>query len=211
MPEILVLLNLRQFQSTQVEIFLVISFLLNDRLTDSFQSCIHVGDPHIRNTVNVDFRIQHHTLKILMADHFRQQPVIEVPGGQYCNRIITQMQSIQLCVWVIFIFCQTQQIVRRNAVELRQGQDRKGADVLSRCIGFVFSQGRTGQASAFRQFFQRQMKIHDTQVFQSFLNCELRLHTPSPFHKRGNPRIFALFSCLLDIRERAYFFAKLYL
>ena len=33
---------------------------------DSFHGGVHVGDPHIRNTVNIDFRIQHHALKIFV-------------------------------------------------------------------------------------------------------------------------------------------------
>lgn len=37
------------------------------------------------------------------------------------------MQSVQLCVWVIFIFCQTQQVVRRHTIELGECQNRKGA------------------------------------------------------------------------------------
>ena len=63
-----------------VGIFLVIALVLNDRLPDSFHGSVHVGNPHIRNTVYIDFCIQHHVLKIFMADHFRKQPVIEVPG-----------------------------------------------------------------------------------------------------------------------------------
>ena len=35
------------------------------------------------------------------------------------------MQSVQLCVWVIFIFCQTQQIVRGHAIELGESLDCK--------------------------------------------------------------------------------------
>ena len=81
MTEILIFLHLCQFQSAQIQVLLIVSFFLNHRLPDSFHGSVHVGDPHIRNTINIDFCIQHHALKILMADHFRKQPVIKIPGG----------------------------------------------------------------------------------------------------------------------------------
>ena len=65
------------------------------------------------------------------------------------------MQGLKLCVWVIFIFGQPQQIVRGYAIEIRQRRDRKRADILV-VIGFIFSQCRFGQTGLLRQLFQRQ-------------------------------------------------------
>ena len=74
-------------------------------LPDGFQHGVHVVDPHIRDPVNVNFCVQHEPLEIFMANQFRQQPVVELTRSQYFDCIITQMQSVQLCVWVIFLFC----------------------------------------------------------------------------------------------------------
>jgi hypothetical protein len=49
------------------------------------------------------------------------------------------MQSVQLCVWVIFLFCQPQQVIGGHAVELCQLHHAERADVLE-IVGFVFSQ-----------------------------------------------------------------------
>ena len=74
-----------------------------------------------------------------MADQLRQQSVIELARSQYFDCIITQMQSVQLCVWVIFLFCQPQQVIGGHPVELRQLHHAERADVLE-IVGFVFSQ-----------------------------------------------------------------------
>ena len=92
-----------------------------------------VGD----NIVNLG--IQHETLEILVADQLRQQPVVEFARSQHFDCIITQMQSVQLCVWVIFLFCQPQQVIGGHAVELCQLHHAERADVLE-IVGFVFSQ-----------------------------------------------------------------------
>ena len=68
-----------------------------------------------------------------------QQSVIELARSQYFDCIITQMQSVQLCVWVIFLFCQPQQVIGGHAVELCQLHHAERADVLE-IVGFVFSQ-----------------------------------------------------------------------
>ena len=57
MTEILIFLHLCQFQCAQVQVLLSVSFFLNHRLPDSFHGSVHVGNPHIRNAVNIDFRI----------------------------------------------------------------------------------------------------------------------------------------------------------
>lgn len=40
------------------------------------------------------------------------------------------MQIVQVCVWVIFCFRQSQQIVRGHTIVFRQRDDAEGADVL---------------------------------------------------------------------------------
>ena len=74
-----------------------------------------------------------------MADQLRQQPVVEFSRFQDFDCIITQMQSVQFCVWVIFLFCQPQQVIGGHAVELRQLHHAERADILE-IVGFVFSQ-----------------------------------------------------------------------
>ena len=64
-------------------------------LPGGFQHGIHILNPHICDPVNVNFRIQHKTPKIPVADQLRQQPVVEPARAQSINRIITQMQLIQ--------------------------------------------------------------------------------------------------------------------
>ena len=78
MPEIFFLLYLRRFQSMEVQIVSFLAMLHQNHLAGSFQNRIHILDPHICDSVNVNFRIQHKPLEILMADQLRQQPVVEL-------------------------------------------------------------------------------------------------------------------------------------
>lgn len=98
MAEILVLLYLCKFQRPQVQIVFRFSLLHQHHLADGLQYSVHIVDPHISDSIHINLRIQHHFLKIMVTDHFRQQPGIEFPGFQNVNRIITQLQSTQLCV-----------------------------------------------------------------------------------------------------------------
>ena len=137
--EILILSDLRDFQRPQVQIIFVAAVFHQRHLSDGFQNGVHVVDPHICDPVNVNFGVQHKPLEILVADQLRQQSVIELARSQYFDCIITQMQSVQLCVWVIFLFCQPQQVIGGHPVELRQLHHAERADVLE-IVGFVFSQ-----------------------------------------------------------------------
>ena len=122
------------------------------------------------------------------------------------------MQSVQLCVRVIFCFCHTQQIVRGHAVELCQCDNAERADVLE-IVCLIFTEGGLGKPGLLCKLFQCQAPFH-SQILQPFLYGEFHLHGVSlllSVSKRGNPPCFALFSYLLDIRERVYFFAKLFL
>ena len=76
-----------------------------------------------------------------MADQLRQQPVVELTRSQYFDCIITQMQSVQFCVWVIFLFCQPQQVIGGHTVELCQRHHAERTDVFE-IVGFVFSKRR---------------------------------------------------------------------
>jgi len=105
MPEVFFLLYLRRFQSMEVQIVSFLAMLHQDYLAGSFQNRIHILDPHICDPVNVNLGIQHEALEILVADQLRQQPVVKFARSQYFDCIITQMQSVQLCAWVIFSFC----------------------------------------------------------------------------------------------------------
>ena len=100
--EILILSDLRDFQRPQVQIIFVAAVFHQRHLPDCFQNGVHVVNPHICDPVNVNFGVQHKPLEILVADQLRQQPVVEFARSQYFDCIITQMQSVQFCVWVIF-------------------------------------------------------------------------------------------------------------
>ena len=137
--EILVLSDLRDFQCPQVQIIFLAAVFHQRHLPDGFQHGVHVVNPHIRDPVDVNLSIQHKPLEIFMADQLRQQPVIELARFQHFDCIITQVQSVQLCVWAIFLFCQPQQVIGGHAVELCQLHHTERADVLE-IVGFVFSQ-----------------------------------------------------------------------
>ena len=77
MPEIFFLLYLRRFQRVQVQVAAVLPAFQQDHLPGSLQDGVHILDPHIRDPVNVNLRVQHEPLKSLVADQLRQQPVIE--------------------------------------------------------------------------------------------------------------------------------------
>ena len=131
--------DLRQFQGANIQIVLPWIVLFHDLLSVGFQNGVHVIDPHIRNPVNEDFNIYQKALKVLVQSQLRQQPVVELSAFQQFNHIITQMQIVQVCVWVIFCFRQPQQIVRGHAVEFRQSDNAEWADILE-IIGFIFTQ-----------------------------------------------------------------------
>ena len=139
--EILVLSDLRDFQCPQVQIIFLAAVFHQCHLPDGFQHGVHVVDPHICDPVNVNFGVQHKPLEILVADQLRQQSVVELARSQYFDCIITQMQSVQLCVWVIFLFCQPQQVIGGHTVELCQRHHAERTDVFE-IVGFVFSQRR---------------------------------------------------------------------
>ena len=62
----------------EVQIVSFLAMLHQNYLAGSFQNRIHILDPHICDPVNVNFRIQHETLEIPVANQFRQQPVVEL-------------------------------------------------------------------------------------------------------------------------------------
>ena len=137
--EIFIFSDLCHFQRPQVQIIFLAAVFHQCHLPNSFQNGVLVVDPHICDPVNVNLGVQHETQKILMADQLRQQPVVEFARSQYFACIITQMQSVQLCVWVIFLFCQPKQVIGGHAVELCQLYHAERTDVLE-IVSFVFSQ-----------------------------------------------------------------------
>ena len=114
-----------------------------------------------------------------MGSQFAEKPVVDFAAAQKFHHIITQMQRLKFCVWVIFIFRQPHQIVGGHTVKVRQRCNRKRADVLV-VIGFVFSQRRFRQAGLLRQLFQRQVLVHHPQVFEPLRDCQLCVHPKPP-------------------------------
>ena len=100
--EIFILSDLRDFQRPQVQVVCIAAVFHQCHLSNRFQHGVHIVDSHIRNSVNINLGVQHETLETLVTDQLRQQPVVEFARFQYIDCIITQMQSVQLCVWVIF-------------------------------------------------------------------------------------------------------------
>ena len=73
-------------------------------LPGSFQNQIHLVHPHISELVNKDFHINHQPQKIWMSRQFTKQAVVDLSAAQKFHHSVTQMQSLKLRVWVIFIF-----------------------------------------------------------------------------------------------------------
>ena len=136
--EIFIFPNLRHFQRPQVQVIFLAAIFHQCHLPDGFQHGVHIVDAHICDSVNVNLSIQHKALEIFMADQLRQQPVVELARFQYINRSITQMQLMQSCVWVIFCFRPSHQIVAGNTVIVSQQQNAVRADVLA-VIRFIFA------------------------------------------------------------------------
>ena len=109
---------------------------------------VHVVDAHIRDTIHIDFCIQHQPLKIFMADQLRQQPVVELPGLSILSIASSpKCRAFQLCVWVIFCFCQTPSGNRRIPHRTLQApRIAEGADVLCKFVRLIFAEGGTGNA-----------------------------------------------------------------
>ena len=79
--------------------------------------------------------------------------------GIYINRSITQMQLMQSCVWVIFCFRPPHQIVRRNAIVVRQHRNAVRADVLA-IIRFIFAKRGFRDAHLSGKLLQGQLFRH---------------------------------------------------
>lgn len=107
-----------------------------------------------------------------------------------------------------FVFCQTQQIVRRHAVELCQHHDGKGAYILE-ILRFIFAEGGFGKPCLLCKLFQVRPRSTTRKSFKR--SCIVNFASISALHKRGNHADLRLFSILLDIREEAHFFATMYL
>ena len=156
-----------------------------------------------------------------MSRQFTKQAVVDLSAAQKFHHSVTQMQSLKLRVWVIFIFRHAHQIISGHSVKLCQCRNRKWADVFV-VIALIFPQCRLRQAGLFCQLFQRQVLIHHPQVFEPFRDRQFCVHqstslpTVFVFHYSTFPRawkyaVFMCFSCVLDIREQPSFFGKLVL
>ena len=178
MGKVVFLADLRQLQSAHIQIILARIVFLHDLLPIGFQYRVHVVDPHIRNPVNKDLNVHQKPLEVLVQSQLRQQPVVELSTFQKINHFITQMQIVQVCVWVIFCFRQSQQIVRGHAVVFCQRDDAERADILE-VIGFILTQCGFGNAGFFRKLLQSQMPFH-SQILQFFLYCQFCIHKSSP-------------------------------
>ena len=129
MGEELTFLDLRQLQRPDIEIIFIRMMFLNQLLPDSGQDGIHVLNPHIGNTINIDFHVDHQSAEIRMRHQFTQQPIIDRATFQNIHRALAQMQLMQLCVWAIFYFRPARQIIRRYTVVIRQYLNAVRADV----------------------------------------------------------------------------------
>ena len=174
MGKIIFFPDLSQLQGAYIQIIFAGIVFLYDLLPICFQNRIHVMDAHIRNPINEDFNIHQKALEILVQSQLRQQPVVELSAFQKINYVITQMQIMQVCVWVIFCFRQPQQIVRGHAVEFRQRDDAEWADVLE-IIGLILAQGGFGNTGFLRKLLQSQVPFHP-QILQFLLYSQFGVH-----------------------------------
>ena len=71
MTEIIILPHLGQLQCPGGKIVLPV-LLHQSHFPYRFQHGVHIVDPHICDPIHINLRIQHHTLEILVAQHFRQ-------------------------------------------------------------------------------------------------------------------------------------------
>ena len=172
-------LHLPQFQRPHIEVIFSGCILAHDGLPGGLHYQIHLLHPHIGDLVDTDFHIYHQPPEIRVGSQFAEKPVVDFAAAQKFHHIITQMQRLKFCVWVIFIFRQPHQIVGGHTVKVRQRCNRKRADVLV-VIGFVFSQRRFRQAGLLRQLFQRQVLVHHPQVFEPLRDCQLCVHPKPP-------------------------------
>ena len=85
------------------------------------------------------------------------------------------MQGLKLCVWVIFIFRQSHQVVGGHPVKLCQGCNGKGADVLIVLV-LIFAQCGLGKAGLFGQLLQSEVLVYYPQVFQAFCDSQFDIH-----------------------------------
>ena len=100
----IVLLYLTQFQRPHIQIIFSGCVFFKNGLPGSFQNQIHLVHSHISDLVNKDFHINHQPQKIWMSRQFTKQAVVDLSAAQKFHHSVTQMQSLKLRVWVIFIF-----------------------------------------------------------------------------------------------------------
>ena len=104
MAEKIALLYLPQFQRPHIKVIFSRRMVAENRLPGSFQHQIHLFHPHIGNPIDEDFHIYHQPLEVRVRGKFAEKPVVDFSAVQKFYHIITQMQSLKFCVWVIFIF-----------------------------------------------------------------------------------------------------------
>lgn len=126
MVEILTLLYLHHFQCPHIQIVLAGIVFLHNLLAHSGKDGIHIVDPHIGYAFYVDLCICQKPTESFVGNNLAKQPIVELVAFQNINHIIAQIQFMQNCVWVIFCFCQSQQIVSGYAIEFCQLRNRKG-------------------------------------------------------------------------------------
>ncbi len=110
-------LHLPQFQRPHIEVIFSGRILAHDGLPGGLQHQIHLLHPHIGDLVDADFHIYHQPPEIRVGSQFAEKPVVDFAAAQKFHHIITQMQRLKFCVWVIFIFRQPHQIVGGHAVK----------------------------------------------------------------------------------------------
>ena len=115
--------------------------------------------------------IRDKTVKRLMIRRFTQQPVVNSTTFQQINSLIVQMQLMKFCVWAIFYFRQTKQIVGGHTVILCQCNNSPMTDNLILNV-LVSADCRTGDISS-----GGNCSLIDTlftsQIFQTFGDCQL--------------------------------------
>ena len=170
-------------------------------LPDGIQIGVKIVNLHAGNPIHINLHIYHEPTEVLMGGNLTQQTVVDRSTFQQRYHLITQMQFVKFCVWVIFLFCQTHEVIGRHAIKFCQRHNAERADVL-KVLRLILAQRGLGQSGLPGKLFQSQAALHP-QILEPFRNRELCIHfRPSihsiisvifsiiarPVHKRGKFR-----------------------
>ena len=109
--KIFVLYDLPHLQGAHFHIFPGM-ILLMDKLPHGFQHSVGIPDAVTHQTVDIDFKVDHHLTESRMLHQLTKQPVVQcfiLQQNIQCT--IAQMQVLNACIWAFFVIGQAEQIL----------------------------------------------------------------------------------------------------